>query len=68
MFTYLKQNEHLNYDFILNMLYALFNIPIPSIQLDVKIYCSNSNQHQHVTSTLQQKCVLLHQVISLDFD
>jgi hypothetical protein len=36
MFTYLKQNEHLKYDFILNMSYALFNIPIPSIQLDVK--------------------------------
>ncbi len=34
--SHIKQNEHLKYDFILNMSYALFNISLPSIQLDVK--------------------------------
>jgi len=34
--SHTKQNEHLKYDFILNMSYALFNISLPSIQLDVK--------------------------------
>ncbi len=68
MFTYLKQNEHLKYDFILNMSCALFNIPIPSIQLDVRklLLKFKSTSTCHINTTT--KCVLLHQVISLDFD